>query len=627
MTNSQRQRYGLGSFVKKAFKKVKKLAKSPLGKAALIGLGGWGLNKFGIGSSGIGKNWWSKALGTGPGRFLMGGTKVGPGPATKGILGGAWDWAKANPGKAGLLGLGAAGVAAPFFAGKDDDEEDESPWDVTPSSIANIRNMARLQDPSLAFLPQSQYVQPGYYTGAKGGIVGLANGGQPAEAQAEQMLKMEYQKYRNQGGTMSYQQFKMAVLQQAQSQGPMAQGQPQRGGYQGGELVEDASMIEETPTGMMEENVEEVQGEPTREQMEALAMEIFQLRLEELDEEQLMIVYQAAMEQQPEEVAMQEEDIQFNPQMAAPQMAANGGRIGMAFGKGVGRQDPMGGFAHQTAQEMREAAPDQFGGGMTISHGGHGGGDGGGGGGGGGAGNGDNNTTITNTTTVPAYGYNWKNIFPGGKPFYGPLNVEEEEDPEGLSPTLGSHLLHKDATARQIEKDAAMAALIAENPDQLKAQGGRVGLLGGGPVPRSTVPGYTTPPGYNRFDYPSGGVRVRRAEGGIMDLGGMEKDYRQEGGFVPLGGEEKADDVPARLSKNEFVFTADAVRAAGGGDIDQGAEVMENMMNHLESGGQISEESQGGGGEEIISEEEMIEGPNGAQEMYDQQAMLQSRMA
>ncbi|MAL47043.1 hypothetical protein, partial [Hyphomonas sp.] len=56
-------------------------------------------------------------------------------------------------------------------------------------------------------------------------------------------------------------------------------------------------------------------------------------------------------------------------------------------------------------------------------------------------------------------------------------------------------------------------------------------------------------------------------EGGIMDLGGMEKDYR-EGGFVPIGAEERADDVPARLSKNEFVFTADAVRNAGGGDID-----------------------------------------------------------
>ena len=48
-----------------------------------------------------------------------------------------------------------------------------------------------------------------------------------------------------------------------------------RAGYQGGELVEDASIVEETPTGMMAENVEEVQGEPTREQLEALAMEIF----------------------------------------------------------------------------------------------------------------------------------------------------------------------------------------------------------------------------------------------------------------------------------------------------------------------------------------------------------------
>lgn len=89
------------------------------------------------------------------------------------------------------------------------------------------------------------------------------------------------------------------------------------------------------------------------------------------------------------------------------------------------------------------------------------------------------------------------------------------------------------------------------------------------------------------------GGRTRRAEGGLMDLGGMEKDYRAEGGFVPIGAKEKADDVPARLSVNEFVFTADAVRNAGGGDIDRGAEIMENMMKNLEAGGQVSEESQG----------------------------------
>jgi len=97
----------------------------------------------------------------------------------------------------------------------------------------------------------------------------------------------------------------------------------------------------------------------------------------------------------------------------------------------------------------------------------------------------------------------------------------------------------------------------------------------------------------------------------LLDMGGKEKDYRNTGGFVELGRKERADDVPARLSKNEFVFTADAVRNAGGGDIDKGAEVMENLMNNLEQGGEISEESQG---------------LEGAQAMYDQQQMLQSRI-
>ena len=103
----------------------------------------------------------------------------------------------------------------------------------------------------------------------------------------------------------------------------------------------------------------------------------------------------------------------------------------------------------------------------------------------------------------------------------------------------------------------------------------------------------------------------QKQEGGLMDLGGLEKDYR-EGGFVPLGAEERADDVPARLSKNEFVFTADAVRNAGQGDIDKGAEVMQNMMDNLEAGGTISEESQG---------------MNPAQEMFDQAQMLEGRLA
>ena len=71
-------------------------------------------------------------------------------------------------------------------------------------------------------------------------------------------------------------------------------------------------------------------------------------------------------------------------------------------------------------------------------------------------------------------------------------------------------------------------------------------------------------------------------EGGLMDLGGKEMDLRS-GGFVPIGKKERADDVPARLSKNEFVMTADAVRAAGGGSVTKGAKRMYNLMNNLEA--------------------------------------------
>ena len=81
-------------------------------------------------------------------------------------------------------------------------------------------------------------------------------------------------------------------------------------------------------------------------------------------------------------------------------------------------------------------------------------------------------------------------------------------------------------------------------------------------------------------------------EAGIMNLGGVEKDYRETGGFVPIGKEEKADDVPARLSLNEFVMTADAVRGMGDGNIDKGAERMEDLMETLEVKGKKNQGAQ-----------------------------------
>jgi len=89
-------------------------------------------------------------------------------------------------------------------------------------------------------------------------------------------------------------------------------------------------------------------------------------------------------------------------------------------------------------------------------------------------------------------------------------------------------------------------------------------------------------------------IRDKKAGGGMPmgimrtnQAGVKERDYREDGGFVPVGIKEKADDVPAMLSKNEFVFTADAVRGAGNGDVEKGAERLYNTMKTLENGGTV----------------------------------------
>jgi len=157
-----------------------------------------------------------------------------------------------------------------------------------------------------------------------------------------------------------------------------------------------------------------------------------------------------------------------------------------------------------------------------------------------------------------------------------------------------------------------------EQPQEvaMAANGGRIGAYAGGPMSEDEDEYAYNPQAamrmYKRPGKQEGGIMETEEASEMIDMGGQEKDYRETGGFVDLGGKERADDVPARLSKNEFVFTADAVRAAGGGDIDAGSEVMQNLMDNLEAGGEVSEESQG---------------LEGAQAMYDQQQMLQSRIA
>ena len=106
----------------------------------------------------------------------------------------------------------------------------------------------------------------------------------------------------------------------------------------------------------------------------------------------------------------------------------------------------------------------------------------------------------------------------------------------------------------------------------------------------------------NTREYAATGGRIGYAKGtdeivdqasGIMGLpqrtnqaGVKELDLRETGGFIPpVGVKEKADDIPAMLSNNEFVFTADAVRGMGNGDVNKGAQRLYDQMKMLEKGG------------------------------------------
>jgi len=142
----------------------------------------------------------------------------------------------------------------------------------------------------------------------------------------------------------------------------------------------------------------------------------------------------------------------------------------------------------------------------------------------------------------------------------GPITDWQKEILENLTEEDIEYLKEKGSPFpfNIIEKIIKAPYIIRGGEVEDWAKGGRVGKLGGG-MPR----------------IPMGMPRVNA--GGIREL-----DYRQSGGFVPMGVKEKADDVPAMLSKNEFVMTADAVRGAGGGSVEKGAQRMYDTMKRLE---------------------------------------------
>ena len=553
-----RQMYGLGSIVKKAVRGVKKIAKSDLGKAALLAGGAYYLGggtfgglrssapgfSFGNLGSSIGRGF--SGIGRGIGNFRSGaeGTKMGSlsnlfRQSTK-RADGTYS-GQGNPFSLGKLALGGLGVAslAPLFMKGGDGEEETVVEQIDPAAqVQRAKNYySGMGDKGvgLNFMPKKKYVSQNFYA-ADGGRANYANGGyldeddedyirsaagqsrrQPTaflnmgggagNAQAEQMLMAEFIKYKNKGGDLSFEQFVKAVMQQQQA-----------------------------PEG-------------------------------------------AGMEQ--------------------PMMAANGGLAGMTSVPGYGTPAGINKFGYPSGG-VRVGKAD---GGQLVSP--------------------------SNDGSRPGYaGESDIGILDVIKSF--PSAVKEMFTGE-TGAFLGDNQAEKNKFMVQdmfpdIDKDTFSIIIDMNNK-------------GMGIDEISSITGQdskTLTDMLSILNMKAYGGRIGRAEGGIMntdeasemiDMGGQEKDYRETGGFVEMGGEERADDVPARLSKNEFVFTADAVRNAGGGDIDRGSEVMQNLMDNLEQGGQVSEDSQGlGGGEEMMSEE-IIEEPNGAQAMYEQQQALQSRMA
>ena len=186
--------------------------------------------------------------------------------------------------------------------------------------------------------------------------------------------------------------------------------------------------------------------------------------------------------------------------------------------------------------------------------------------------------------------------------YTGDMRLASESGPEEFELDLMSELMQafEEAKRQGFEGDfksfldmymgsqaQSPKGIMQEAPMQMAANGGRIGLMKGA-MPEdeneedsyragvmSAMMGRKKVMGGGMMEMPTGIMRMN--QGGVM-----ERDYRDEGGFVPVGVKEKADDVPAMLSKNEFVMTADAVRAAGGGSVQKGAQKMYDTMKSLE---------------------------------------------
>ena len=179
-------------------------------------------------------------------------------------------------------------------------------------------------------------------------------------------------------------------------------------------------------------------------------------------------------------------------------------------------------------------------------------------------------------------------VFAGGSLLGGLLSqAEETGDPEGITRDVGAlrtkltEAYRNQRTFADEENEEAAIANQVEidlseyNKDMARglfAMGGRIGYARGDTAEQNAIQA-------------SGimGLPLNKNPAGITEL-----DLRETGGFIPpVGVKEKADDIPAMLSNNEFVFTADAVRGMGDGNVNKGAQRLYDQMKMLEKGGRV----------------------------------------
>ena len=476
-----RQQYGLGSFVKKIGRGVKKVFKSPIGKAALLGLGAYGLGggfgaggfKFGNMGSGLG-GMFSK------GKNLLMGTPWQSGPQS-GVSGGLWGGLKGMFGKGaigkGAMALGLGGGLASMMA-KQPEEEEVEYKDRIRSMTPYLRKYYSQANPLASDDEIEEFISTNTaeYGARDGGLIGYAEGGGVDTESDDYILDNEesqalYGKY----------PLELTLKEQIKLYG--------RKKYQEGGLTGD----------------------------DELALKMFGKTFDELsDKEKDFIYYKENMaEGGPVDEDVIEDQETITEDVETPTGMERLQETLTEVAKVLYRATPVGQamFTYDEAKKLYEGLPDIS---KEMIH--------------------RMGKALVGLTPIGAATAGAKGL---ASLLKGGIGQEDAQDMLG----------HREKVTRKKDKDP-----VGELIDQGASFEEAVDMT----------------------------TRQGAAGGGLMDLGGYEKDYRM-GGFVPLGKKERKDDVPARLSKNEFVFTADAVKAAGGGSVDKGAQKMYDTMKHLEN--------------------------------------------